>query len=236
MVYGTSFEPGSAVERDTIAALVRDAAPLLKKGRPVGIADLRFVNKADPALVRGLTENVDISQLAAFSGWNTASNALGTAIAHLAAYRLMPAGLDRLPAAERANALAPRLAAHAAFLMQRFFEDYLFMAQERSAFVTAIQALGQSPFRISGASYPALREGLKRSLLGQIQLFFDAHFKDRALSARVARSTQRFRIKALNVSMQLPWFRAFEAGLDVGVELKEELFFCPRISRICTDF
>ena len=52
----------------------------VNQGRQVAIADVAFPNGAEPALVELLFAHVDIAKLAAFGGWNTAGNTLGTVL------------------------------------------------------------------------------------------------------------------------------------------------------------
>jgi len=94
------------------------AAKLSGRGRAAGVADVRFVNKSDAGLAALLLQNPGPAALSSYAGWNTAGNAFGTAAAHLlVAYTL------RLDAARGADVRA-RAAAHAAFLLQRFADDY----------------------------------------------------------------------------------------------------------------
>ncbi len=57
---------------------VRDA---LGSDQHVALADVRFSNGCDPALVRRLVEEGLLERLTSFGGWNTAGNTLGSVIA-----------------------------------------------------------------------------------------------------------------------------------------------------------
>lgn len=54
---------------------------LLAMGYPVALADVKFGNGADNALVKTLHEKGLAYRLAAYGGWNTAGNSLGFALA-----------------------------------------------------------------------------------------------------------------------------------------------------------
>lgn len=54
---------------------------LLDEGRNVAVADIKYGNGADNALVSTLFKNGDAYRLTAYSGWNTAGNSLGFALA-----------------------------------------------------------------------------------------------------------------------------------------------------------
>jgi hypothetical protein len=60
---------------------VQRIAQWVREGRRVAIADVAFPNGAEPAFVELLFEHVDIAKLAAFGGWNTAGNTLGSVLA-----------------------------------------------------------------------------------------------------------------------------------------------------------
>lgn len=54
--------------------------------KPVSLADIAYPNGAERRLMELLTSQVPLSQLAGFSGWNTAGNTLGSAIAMAVLY------------------------------------------------------------------------------------------------------------------------------------------------------
>src|SRR5690606_1290315 len=54
---------------------------LLDEGARVSVADVAHVNGADDELMRGLARDGALGRLAGYGGWNTAGNALGSAVA-----------------------------------------------------------------------------------------------------------------------------------------------------------
>ena len=52
-----------------------------RAGRPVAVADLAYANGGDPWFVHALGERLGLRELAAYAGWNTAGNTLGSALA-----------------------------------------------------------------------------------------------------------------------------------------------------------
>ncbi len=78
--------------------------------RQVIVADVAYPNGSDPVLVDLLRAQVDLTQLAAYGGWNTAGNTIGVALAQgIAALRV------RTPAQAEAQQR---------FLLHRFIEDW----------------------------------------------------------------------------------------------------------------
>jgi len=73
--------PGKA---DTPSKARQDFVERIKnysaKGTPVAIADVNYPNMADAAFLETLNKNYNLSQLAGYSGWNTAGNSVGLAL------------------------------------------------------------------------------------------------------------------------------------------------------------
>ncbi len=53
-----------------------------RAGKAVAVADVAFPNGAEPALVDALLDGCEVGALAAFGGWNTAGNTLGSTLAN----------------------------------------------------------------------------------------------------------------------------------------------------------
>lgn len=66
--------------RAQLLPAVQRVAQWVNEGRRVAIADVAFPNGAEPALVELLFAHVDVAKLAAFGGWNTAGNTLGSVL------------------------------------------------------------------------------------------------------------------------------------------------------------
>lgn len=84
-------------------------AKFVKEGKLVAAADLSFANRSDTAFVELLTARADISELAAYSAWNTAGNktgfALGQASARWHSLNLKPHADNIFPSEKRSGLL-----------------------------------------------------------------------------------------------------------------------------------
>ena len=63
------------------ASFVKKVTRLVDNGHKVALADVKYGNGADNALVQSLFESGTAHELAAYGGWNTAGNSLGFALA-----------------------------------------------------------------------------------------------------------------------------------------------------------
>ncbi|MBD3758368.1 MAG: DUF4127 family protein [Microbacterium sp.] len=82
-MFGGMPDPDAA---DAIAGTVTALERALETGKPVVLADLRYTNGGDLALVTELARRGLLDELASYGGWNTAGNALGGVVASGVAY------------------------------------------------------------------------------------------------------------------------------------------------------
>lgn len=115
-------------------------ADRVANGKLCALADLRYANGADAALMRRAAERLDLSRLLAYSAWNTTANALGFALAH---------GALRASALRRNEPLtADQESAHKEFLFLRLVEDWLYEAEIRPPLLAKLRARGLSTLRL----------------------------------------------------------------------------------------
>lgn len=103
---------------DQIAADVRE-------GKLAAVADCAYCNGGDAELARLLSQRIDLTELAAYAGWNTSSNTLGT-VACQAVFRWLFGQSDTL-----------RL-----FTAQRLYEDVGYCGYVRRKVTALIEPLG----------------------------------------------------------------------------------------------
>lgn len=119
---------------------------LLERG-PVALADLRYANGGDPTLMQALLDAGLAARLTAYAGWNTAGNALGTALA--------------------AAALAPgEEAARRRFLLERLGDDLLYQATARARLRSA---LGHAGLTLTEAEHARMGRALQDEMEPALQ-------------------------------------------------------------------
>jgi len=149
-------EDPAAVELTRRAVVVS-----LESRRPVALADLRYGNGGDSALVDALAADGTLGRLEAYAGWNTAGNALGSVLA-----------LALAAAAGRARGTLDEAARERA-LRRRIADDVLFQARlrrpvSREVFGDRIEpAASEVVARAEALLTSQLREALERILPGE---------------------------------------------------------------------
>lgn len=68
------------VREERTEKLAQQMAEDIRAGRPVAMADVAYANGADNSLLQAMFKQGLLDKLAAYSGWNTASNTLGYAL------------------------------------------------------------------------------------------------------------------------------------------------------------
>jgi len=177
-----------------------DAVRLVtQSGRPVILADVDPTGRiqgADTLLTDQLVATGRFAELAAYAAWNTAGNAIGTAVAH---------GVLRWIATTTAGAPNPaRERAHRAMLLERLLDDDVYHSRLRPGIVAALRAHGADPFRLPASTARATEVRLQTMLTARLPW---------ALTA-IAPAGSRCRL-ARPLRVTLPWDRPFEAELDL---------------------
>lgn len=98
---------------EEVKAFTSQIDELLQENRHVAVADIKYGNGADNALVKKLFDNRLAYAIEAYSGWNTAGNSLGYALAQGLLY-------DKFTAEEKAN-----------LLNVRYLDDWAYQANVR---------------------------------------------------------------------------------------------------------
>ncbi|MDR7401202.1 MAG: DUF4127 family protein [Armatimonadota bacterium] len=176
--------PAESLER--ALADVRDA---VRRQQVVAVADVRFANGADRALVARLLREPSLAGVAAYAGWNTCSNALGSALAQAVVVALARRGvLDDDEAAAR------RL------LAARLLDDWAYQADVRVRLAAALRRRGGDPGGL-GSHRAWCEEQAHRMLSERADALAPVFPQARVVVRRVA----------------FPWDRLFEVRIDVAV-------------------
>lgn len=183
-----------------------DAIVAVQDGRPyAAVADINFdsLGSPDERFSRALLDSGLLSDLLAYASWNTASNTLGTAVAHANLYLL--ALKINVPALQRERA-------HLAFLLQRIVSDYGYHSFLRPRANKALAEHPQAtPREAHGYMFNVLQEWVERNASGLLEAYFDQYIKGRVIQD----GETTYEVVAIDgVKIWLPWPRAFEAWFE----------------------
>jgi len=182
----------------------------------LGLADIAYTNKGDNALYDLLSQNTVQDELDCYAGWNTASNSLGTVLAHCRITQQL--SLD-YPWLSRTNRTAALSALHT-FKYIRFAEDQIYQAQLSNPLRTDLQTWDWMHY--TNAFLPGRRDDAQALLDSRFapyqpllnELFSGQH------TIRLADRTLSYTINDLETRLHFPWNRAFEAEAICTFELK----------------
>lgn len=178
----------------------RAVVDAVSREKNVAVADVAFVNGSDLILGQQLLQHPEIARLAAYGGWNTAGNTLGTVLAQAVIYIVA-----------QHNGLTPKQKqAHLEFLLLRFLDDYCYQAVERSlCMMEDLPAHGLLP------TEERLPEDAAHNIEKQVAARLE---KQNRLLEQVFQ--QSGLVRSVRISnVYLPWRRLFEIGLNIKVTL-----------------
>lgn len=174
-----------------------DAMELLKwaadRGKIVGVADVRTVNGADPEFATSVIDVLPPGRLAAYAGWNTSANSIGTCLAQaIAAWSTSPAST-----------------ANIRFLFERLVDDYLYQSVYRLRATKRLLQAGKDPWNFSGDD--AARDLLSLELEDMVK-------SARSVFDRYFASCPAGEFRLTEICCENPWNRTFECRVNATVE------------------
>ena len=208
-------------------------------GRGLAVCDVAFPNGADDIFVQEVISGTpELPQLLTYAGWNTASNSVGSALAH-ATLRLISlqdkgafdlarllGDMSPMRYLSLLDSLISSEQAHIRFLVTRFADDWLYQARIRPRLTDHIcNGLRSGVFDLSRSYHQA--ESLMRDELTQAlsDLWIDQFLGHQCVSigSDLAEDEQNALVLAEleETRLSLPWRRLFE--IDVEVDFSVQL-------------
>lgn len=205
--------PSAETQQHRASLLAGRVMKLLQSGTPVGLADLQHLNRADPHLAYALIGEVPIWLLDAYAGWNTSSNAMGTAVAQCIAHRLAArVGYGWIP-----TRILESEKTHQAFLFARLVDDYGYQAVLRSVVAPEVAGLPVDPDRLLNLFGPVGMR-IRADLIPWAERLFHDRFEGQTLYLPTLGSVVR--LQRLAMEVVLPWQRIFEVEVRANLTLE----------------
>ena len=200
------------------AKSVQRLQQLLAQDCPIALVDLSQHFAAEETLLPMLLQHdFPINRLIAYAGWNTTSNAVGTAVAQAALFR------SELPHCGTREELLTLYKNNLIFLNSRYLEDYFYLkdlidsvnANLKKAGYTNVYDLDmEHNYRWANA---LLQTGMNKRT---DYLKHSAAFRQ-PVPVTAPEGLLRLRIKDIQAEVCYPWPRTFEIHLQTRLELEE---------------
>jgi hypothetical protein len=194
-----AFRAGAAARR--IRALAAE--------KPLALVDLSISFKREEAVLDALLwENIPLSSLIAYAGWNTASNSIGTALAQSSLF------LGKLRRTE--DELRPYLYyKNFEFTIARILDDCLYQKDVRARTARVLYQEKIDPDAL-GEHTEFARQTIREYLAREAKLLL---YRNAGLYPFYRDRERAYYITSLTVQVDLPWERLFEIRLSVGAEV-----------------
>lgn len=191
----------------------------LKEGKKVAVVDLsRHFDPSEILLPVLLQNDVPVNRLLAYSGWNTVSNSVGTAIAQAGLYCLAEKNLtDREDALQLAfNNLT--------ILYDHFIEDYFYLKGTIDKVNISLRKAGinnVSDLNMDN-NYFWANQMLSESLQRQLDKFAWSKASRLPVPVKTPDGTENIYLRGFKVNAFFPWPRTFEIYTDVNFTMTAE--------------
>jgi hypothetical protein len=175
---------------------------LMARGYPVAVVDLSENFYASQSLLPYLIkESVNINELAAYSGWNTTSNSVGTAVSQ---------GMFATSGFESPDQIKQHDQAQVEFLLSRFLDDYYFQKEIQPWINKRVRNMNADPYNLPDAHYQDANDVIQLFLTTKCKLLFQQAIKRHPIQLSDRLGTRSYQINSLAVKSSLPWERTFE--------------------------
>jgi Protein of unknown function (DUF4127) len=198
--------------------MVSRAKALLADGQKVIVDDPLYVNRADHDLVAKMEARLPLTELLSYSGWNTAGNSLGLALAQGVSRSALLSTSCRGVSVEQLTRAA---VAQSDYLLHRFVLDDRWKNQIQPAAYAAARAMGADPYNLDSQQAAQLENFVRDRLDPATRDFFQEHFagKSVVLGSRGAARLSAPVVALDSVEVRLPWPRLFETELEPSTTL-----------------
>ena len=183
-------DQADALDHGTVETRLNGVREGARSDQVVALADVRYANGGDRALVDRLLEEPRFAGIVAYAGWNTCSNSLGTAIAQAVVVHHLRA--NTLPGSDRI--FRP-------VLFSRVLDDWGYQAIVRPQLTRWLEDQGGVPTELGtneGTAETLALQGLRGDALPILQASFPHH------PITINRVT-------------FPWHRLFEIRIDLEI-------------------
>lgn len=188
----------------------KDVKQLLISAKPVALIDLSEDFRAcDTLLPVLINNNAPLNRLIAYAGWNTTSNAAGTALAQAILFT------ERQSNDSSAASQLRLYQNNLAFLNARFLEDYFYLKHDIDKLNSILEEHSIDRYNINN-DIPFANSQLQELFTASVKKLISSRGWQETVKLKTTDGPLTIKPAALDVTVQLPWHRTFE----IDVELK----------------
>ena len=183
----------------------------IAKGQPTALVDLsKHFDSAETVLPQLIEAGFPVNRLLAYAGWNTTSNALGTAIAQACLYR---SSLPAVTGDEQAIGLA---AAQVRFLENRILEDYFYLKEDIDTINGSLKKAGyvNTADLDLDRNYRWANLMLRTSMTRHLLVYKNTAAFRAPFPVAAPSGTIYLQLHDMQADMSFPWPRTFEIYLE----------------------
>ena len=201
-------------DKDTLwsrGACVRLLEDNLAKGQPTALVDLsKHFNADETVLPQLIAAAFPVNHLLAYAGWNTTSNAIGTAVAQACLYR---SSLPDVRDDDQAIGLA---AAQVRFLENRILEDYFYLKEDIDIINGTLKKAGYTNTADLDLdrNYRWANMTLRASMTRHLRVYRQTDAFRAPFPVDAPSGTIWLQLHDLQADMSFPWPRTFEIYLE----------------------
>lgn len=150
-----------------------------------------------------INNNTPLVRLAAFAGWNTVSNSVGTAVAQAS---IFTGQKKRLPEKDMPTLYALNLQ----FNLDRFFDDWVYQKTMHYKLAKLLKIREMDPYALD---YDTLK--VSKFIKNEMQVYKTTLFYDNLCRYPFySDETKDYYLSSIDIDITLPWERIFEVGLS----------------------
>lgn len=208
------FISANAAEEDTLSSRadsVRRLEAFQAQGKPVALVDLSEHFSAEETLLpQLLAADFPLNRLAAYAGWNTASNSLGTALSEGILY------LTALSICQSPNEVISLAYAQTSFLQGRLLEDYFYLKADIDIVNANLRKAGYQNTADLDLEHNYLYANamLQKSLNDHLAAYQSTASARAPFTLSTPAGDFTFRMQQLRLEASYPWPRTFEIYLQ----------------------
>lgn len=201
-------------DKDTLwsrGACVRLLEDNLAKGQPTALVDLsKHFNADETVLPQLIAAAFPVNHLLAYAGWNTTSNAIGTAVSQACLYR---SSLPDVRDDDQAIGLA---AAQVRFLENRILEDYFYLKEDIDIINGTLKKAGYTNTADLDLdrNYRWANMMLRASMTRHLRVYRQTDAFRAPFPVDAPSGTIWLQLHDLQADMSFPWPRTFEIYLE----------------------